>query len=531
MSPSASSALIYDLVRRVRLRTFLFRSLEGFLWAVLAAGVARLVLLLWEWGAGTPGPSGVVVILGPALIIWTAFISIGWTTRSGAAHTVDQNLGLKDRTLSALDFSQRHERGAIHDLQIQDAAGHLSGVRVRQVVPWGWKRDAGVACAALLLLFFGIFVPSGTEANAIPVPPSPPVVVDIAEQLDQQLEELAEELSENEDSAEIKDQIQKTRELAKSLEEPGTDLEKALETIGKMRSSLESAARELDLTAQDALMMALAEALNQSPHTQPAGLPLSKRNFKEAATNMDRLAEEAGNPESKFPERSKELGKKAQELAQQAQQAGNESMQSAMQELSDAIKDGDSRGCKSGLQKQSKQTKRHGQRADAMKGLQSQLQKLGQCRSKLAGSMGRCQGCGQSPCQGAGKGQCEGQSNGEGNSFNQSPTDKGSQKASNSAGMEKHTNPYGDGSDLDALRNREEITASSKNFGTSEITIELAPEMEQFASREYREVYSRYKKLSDEALEHEALPLGYQEIIKRYFEGIRPHRDELPEKE
>ena len=37
--------------------------------------------------------------------------------------------------------------------------------------------------------------------------------------------------------------------------------------------------------------------------------------------------------------------------------------------------------------------------------------------------------------------------------------------------------------------------------------------------------------LSDEALEHEALPLGYQEIIKRYFEGIRPHRDELPEKE
>ena len=53
--------------------------------------------------------------------------------------------------------------------------------------------------------------------------------MDIAEQLDQQLEELAEELSENEDSAEIKDQIQKARELAKSLEEPGTDLEKALE--------------------------------------------------------------------------------------------------------------------------------------------------------------------------------------------------------------------------------------------------------------------------------------------------------------
>ena len=61
--------------------------------------------------------------------------------------------------------------------------------------------------------------------------------------------------------------------------------------------------------------------------------------------------------------------------------------------------------------------------------------------------------------------------------------------------------------------------------------MELAPEMEQFAAREYREVYSRYKKLSDEALEQEALPLGYQEIIRNYFEGIRPQRDEVPEEE
>jgi len=529
MSPSASSALIQDLVRRVRFRTFVLRALQGFLWAVLAAGIARLILLVWEWATASPTPPGAVLILGPALITWIAFLSIGWTTRSGAAHTVDKNLGLKDRTLSALDFSRRTERGAIHDLQIQDAAGHLSGVRVRQIVPWSWKRDAGVACAALLLLFFGTFVPSGTEANAIPVPPSPSAVVAIAEELDQQLEELAEELSESEESAEIKDQIEKARELAKTLEEPGTDLEKALETIGKMRSSLESAARELDLTTQDALMMALANALNQSPHTQPVGLPLSKRNFKEAAANMDRLAEEAGNPESKFPEKSKELGKKAQELSQQAQQAGNESMQSAMQELSDAIKDGNCSACKSGLQKQSKQVKRHGQRAAAMQGLQQQLQKLGQCRSKLAGSMGSCKSCGQSPCAGAGQGQ--GQCNSQGISFNRSPTDQVSQQESTSAGLGEHTNPYGDGTDLDALRNREEITASSKNFGTSEITTELAPEMEQFASRDYQEVYSRYKKLSDEALEHEALPLGYQEIIKRYFEGIRPHREELPEKE
>ena len=344
--------------------------------------------------------------------------------------------------------------------------------------------------------------------------------------LDQELEKLAEELAENEEAADIKDPLEKARELARSLEESGAGVEKALEAIGKMRSALESAARQLDLTQQNALMMALADALNQSPHTRPVGLPLSKRRFKEAAANMERLAEEAGNPENEFPERSGQLGEKAKELSEQARKAGNQGMQNAMQELSHAIKEGDYGACKSGLQKQSRQMRRHGQRVSAMQSLRQQLQQLGQCRSKLAGS-GRCKSCGSGTCRGQGNGPCQG----EGSSLNRGPTGAVSTRESNSAGLGEHTNPYGDSTDLDAARKREEVTAGARNFGPSEITVELAPEMEQFAAREYREVYSRYKKLSDEALEQEALPLGYQEIIRNYFEGIRPQRDEVPEEE
>jgi hypothetical protein len=51
----------------------------------------------------------------------------------------------------------------------------------------------------------------------------------------------------------------------------------------------------------------------------------------------------------------------------------------------------------------------------------------------------------------------------------------------------------------------------------------------QGAALDYREVYSRYRKLSDAVLAQEALPSGYQPVIRRYFESIRPRQAEPDE--
>jgi hypothetical protein len=107
-------------------------------------------------------------------------------------------------------------------------------------------------------------------------------------------------------------------------------------------------------------------------------------------------------------------------------------------------------------------------------------------------------------------------------------TDTRSEDGSQSVGLGEDQNPFGDPTDLAAMRTEEQLQGQ-RNRGPNEITVELAPAMEQVASRDYQEVYSRYKKMSDEVLEQEALPSGYQGIIKRYFESIRPQREESRE--
>jgi len=44
----------------------------------------------------------------------------------------------------------------------------------------------------------------------------------------------------------------------------------------------------------------------------------------------------------------------------------------------------------------------------------------------------------------------------------------------------------------------------------------------QRSSIGYKKVYSKYSKLSEDALSQEEIPLGYRYYVKHYFETIRP---------
>ena len=52
----------------------------------------------------------------------------------------------------------------------------------------------------------------------------------------------------------------------------------------------------------------------------------------------------------------------------------------------------------------------------------------------------------------------------------------------------------------------------------------------QHASRGYREAYQKYRKMSEAVLEGEAIPLGQRQMIRKYFELIRPQNGDLPDK-
>ena len=77
---------------------------------------------------------------------------------------------------------------------------------------------------------------------------------------------------------------------------------------------------------------------------------------------------------------------------------------------------------------------------------------------------------------------------------------------------------------LDSVLNLEKITGV-QGEGASTVQTSKASAEGQQSAISYKEAYTQYQKLSEDALIQEQIPLGYKFYVKRYFESIKP-RDE-----
>ncbi len=82
-------------------------------------------------------------------------------------------------------------------------------------------------------------------------------------------------------------------------------------------------------------------------------------------------------------------------------------------------------------------------------------------------------------------------------------------------------NVLGDKTKLQANRKVEEITGNPGE-GPSEMETTHSPEGKQQAARAYKDNYQKYKKMSEDVLDSEPIPLGHRQTIRKYFELIRP---------
>jgi hypothetical protein len=64
----------------------------------------------------------------------------------------DRAFDLKDRLATAHDLLGRPERGALADAAIEDAEGHARQIRLEQAVPWRWPRELRLLPAPVLVL-------------------------------------------------------------------------------------------------------------------------------------------------------------------------------------------------------------------------------------------------------------------------------------------------------------------------------------------------------------------------------------------
>ena len=406
-----------------------------------------------------------------SLHAWTALLaSLGlafaagllWPTSwQSSARLVDGVYGLKDRTLTALDFASRTSQEPVHALQMHDALQHLSAVDAKRVVPWKSPKLVPVAIAAIGVMCGLAFLLVPQTASVANVPTGPlDVVLDQATLLEETMLQDLKELAEETEDPELEQLVEEMQEAVEEFKEPDVDQREALAQLSEMQATLVAALKQLDVQQVDAQLQQLAEALQVSDATQAASQSLRESKYDKAAEELEKI--EASSMNRKQREAmAANLAKLSSKLGQGKQGQLGE----AVQEMIDGLENENSSKCKSGFCKAAGVCRKQGLKKRISECLGCQLNRLAACK-----------GC------------CQGQCNKPGSNVAKSDS------PSNSAGSGASNRPLGDErTRLDSTRRDEDLTGIAGDGPSERETLSTA-EARQDAARSYRERYTEYRK-------------------------------------
>ncbi len=460
--------------------------------AALAVGCGVLRLTIhWQdggWFAGLALVAGPLVA-GVAALVWL-LPRPNWIA---AAQAVDHHYQLKDRTESALDFAQRHipsEKRAFAVLQLADAIHHLDQVEPEAVAPLKAPRLlSGALVASAAAVAFALIPLKQEEAAAGPTAPEEQIVAE-AEAIAESIRELEDEFKQDDDPA-LEQLIKELKEKVDELKEPGVDVKEALAKISEMQAAIQSAQSQASIEQVDQQLQELGEAMASAKSLQGAGQALAEGKYdkamrelaeltdlefdrNEARTSIEKL-KKAGNRSGNGADGA--ISEVANEMAKGIEDDDDDLVMSAGRRLGDRV----------GKQARKKRIKDF---------LDSELAELSERKSNT------------------GK-----------NSNTKGKKKQKSTSPTSNYGMTESGNIDGDSTSLESNVNREQITGTATE-GDSDVETSSSSEGRQEAQRGYKEVYKKYKKMSEAVLENEQIPLGHRQTIRRYFESIRPQQGE-----
>lgn len=485
--------ILFRQLQPVRRRQWVASVVRAAVWGLgggSCAAVLLAVLRLVGW-LSTAG-SGWGVLLGVPAFAAALAAAWGWLKADWlpAARAVDGHYELKDRTETALAFLRHQESGKadeLQELQLADAVHHLQHVEAKQVVPVllpsSFRWAMGTTALAVALLCW----PTGrSEVSAGPSRPLDAIVAE-AEIVEEDLQELLEQLPEEHDP-EIDTLVKELLAKAEEMKEPGVDVREALAKLSEMQSALQAMAAEFNVGATDEQMKAVGEALQSAEALQQAGKALQEGQYEKAAEELAKL----DNPKLDRKE-SRAVSDKLKKASESSGQQGMKKLSEAAKEAAEGLDKDNPSQCKSGLCKLGECAKKQGNCKKIGDMLKKQCDKLGECKSNCQGN-----------CQG----------------------NKLANKPSLKAGKGTNSDVQGDRTDLAANRNEEKIQGLKGEQGDSDVETLTTPEANEQAQRGLKDVYQKYRKLSDAVLESEDIPLGHRQTIRRYFEAIRPNRED-----
>jgi hypothetical protein len=406
----------------------------------------------------------------------------------GAAAAVDAHYKLKDRARTALDFVDKAEPSALHTLQIEDAEAHLARVKSGEVVPFRLPRSLAYA-ATLLAVAVGLLVwpvAPGKNAKAGPAEPIPSIVAS-AEMTIERLKEL-DELAKSERDPELEKLVKELMDKAEEMKQPGIDLKEALAKLSEMQAKIAAQQDQYNVGLVDAQLQSLGAAMQAAEATDAAGSALQEGKFDQAVKELEKLE----TPPIDKKE-AKTLEEKLKQVAQEMGNVGLGQMSDAATEMAEGAKGASQSKFKKASKALANLTKGHAGRRRIKQILDGEIESLAECKA---------------------------------NECNSEFTRRVKQPSksitpSNGWGAGISGNVLGDKTKLQANRKVEEITGNPGD-GPSEMETTHSPEGKQKAARGYKEDYQKYKKMSEDVLDSEPIPLGHRQTIRKYFELIRP---------
>ena len=407
-----------------------------------------------------------------------------------AAQTIDVRASLKDRAVSGLEFIQRQTDEMLTALQLKDTSDRLQSMTAKEVVRYSVPRETK---------FIALIMAVGLAFSYIEFfnPPEAPATIDFSPQIAAETDHLLKQVKESEKAAEevgLEDTLQEIEEKALELKRAGITPKEALAKLTQMTEMLSAKMDSAGVAKVDALMKGLGEQFIANPNLSDFGYALKEGKYERAAERLFNLSNKLDKLNSEQRQNIADAlqsggasvqGTEIEPFGNELTKAAKALTQSDLKEAQKRLQDGCQNLLACALAKQ-------------RNGLLAKLQS--QCQSSKAGICKACNGNGSNPSDGAGTG--------------------------------IDPNPFGVLTNLDSFRQLERITgvqgAGESTVEITEVPIAGNPETSadgQNAEDSYKEVYTKYHKLSEDALSQEQIPLGYRFYVKRYFESIKPSEE------
>jgi len=520
----ADKELIIGLLERVRRRV---RSERRFKTIYSILSVALIIPLVFKL-IDLISPFRGITVLASLLLwaiataVWLIWRTRGQETLSQAAANLDRLAHLQDQMKTAYWFirhpSSQSSSSEWIDVQINRAVENAERLKIETLYPGTIPKTFHRAFALMAVFVILNFLPQSRNHNWFYFQGAPLFQLS---RTDQALVDRAKKLLEKTDAA------KELEKIIDQLQQGKISSDAAQQQLSDLRQQIDGGNLELNNILDG--ITSVANQLEQSEALESAARAMANGDLADAADQIRSLAEKLGvTPEDVLREMQKNMS-----LAANKSPASLQDLSKTMKDASDALKNEDPEAGKIALDnfaqaldqlaQKMKAQQQQSQASRQLADLQNSLQQ--EAAADEAGSEAQLS---PMPSQGQGGGGESGESspNGTPANGNASGNGNGLQSGNSSAfGSPEDLKP-GEMTKLDVQLKMEGLKGQAGK-GEQLEDLEEASKQERSAM-DYRNVPSQLSPAQKDALNQNRLPREQREIVKYYFEEIRPRATATP---